>query len=135
MRDLPVANLRDGAQVCGDFSVVRLRLERFELGLVSADTLEHLLLIFPLELELTRLLFQIGDFFVDIFDTLFYFLCAFTVEVLLKRLLLYLKPTDLAVGLFQERWLVLERDAKPRSRFVDEVDSLVRQEAVADVAR
>ena len=56
------------------------------------------------------------------------------IALLLQRLLLDLQPHDLAVDRVELLGLGIDLHPQPRRRLVDQVDRLVRQEAVGDVA-
>src|SRR3989344_2373416 len=135
MRHLTIANFRDGTKIGGGLGIIRLYLQRFELGLGGANTGQHLLLIFPFELELAGFLFQVRNVLIDDLEAFFNLLAAISFQIFLERLSLDLETADLAVGLFKKRGLVLERDTQSRGSLINKVDGLVRQKTIADVAR
>src|SRR3989344_4822452 len=127
MRNATIANLRDRAEVSAHLGVVGLYLQFLEFGFGGANTLEHLLLVLPLQLELAGLLFQVGHLRINDFNAFFNFLSAgrgsssgsrSRFDIFLERLLLDLETTYLTVSFLEQRRFILERDAEAARGFV-----------------
>ena len=101
-----------------------------ELGLELLRLRELLLLGFPSRGDVGRLLFQRAQL---LFQPLEPFLRA-EIGLFLERLLLDAQPDDLAIERIELLWLRIDLHLQARRRFVDEIDRLVRQKAVGDVA-
>src|SRR5690606_15519371 len=125
--DLAVADLSDLAEVTLPLQLARLGLEGVDLRLPVLDGLDEVALLLPLGAEPAALLFEVRQALGDGLDLL---RVALALDGLPRDLLL----TDLAldgVELLRHR---VDLDAEAAGGLVDEVDGLVGQEAVGDVA-
>ena len=129
-RQRAVAQLGGLAEVALAGGLVDLEAGLLDLLLRRADLLDRLLLLLPVRLHAGGLLLQVGDLALDLGEALLRGL----VLLLLERLALDLElddpPLD-GVDLGRHR---VDLDAQARGGLVDEVDRLVGQEAVGDVA-
>ena len=106
-----------------DAQMIKLRLEPLRLG-------QLLLLRLPARSQIGGLLLQRRQLLFEISQALL----GAGVVLLLERLLLDLQPHDLAIDRIELLRLGIDLHLEPRSRLVDQIDRLVRQEAVADIA-
>ena len=95
-----------------------------------ADRLDRLLLLLPVCGQPVLVLLEVGELLFELLET---FAGRF-ILLLAQRLALDLELHDPALDLIQLRGHRVDLHAQPRSRLVDEVDRLVGQEAVGDVA-
>ena len=121
----------------GRFVVFALSLRLFGFGFEAFDLLfdlgdlfEDLLLCLELRFESAFLFFEFGQLFFYLFEALFVFL----VFLHQKRLFFDQELLDLSFDFGQLERLGLDLHLQLRRRFVDEVDSLVRQIPIGDVA-
>ena len=98
------------------------------MSFCASDSLS--LLRLPARGQVGRLLLQRGQFLFELLQPLL----RARIALLLERLLLDLQPHDLAVDRVELLGLGIDLHLQPRRRLVDQVDRLVGQEAVGDVA-
>ena len=101
-----------------------------ELFLQLGRRIELVLLGLPLRGQRVGLLFELRQIFLKPLQPVL----GRGVALLLQRLLLDLEPHDLAVEIVELFGFGIDLHAQPRRRLVDQVDGLVGQEAVGDVA-
>src|SRR5829696_3259138 len=129
-RDAAVLQLGGLAQVGLALGALELRAGLVELALDLADALDGLLLALPLDEHRVELLAAPGQLGLDRLQAR----AGGLVGLLLERLLLDLELHDPAAHLVDLRGHGVDLDLQPRGRLVDEVDRLVGEEAVGDVA-
>ena len=130
LRQLAVLEFRHAVEVVGALSGLHLAVHAVNLFLDGADAQDGILLSLPLRSEL-RLLFL--EFFFLLRDLLELLLGGF-IRLLLQGLLLDLELHDLAADLIERLRHGFDFRAQLCGRLIDEVDGLIRQEAVRDVA-
>src|ERR1043165_9681457 len=130
LRHRAVAQLRDLVEIALALGA-RGRFARvLDLLLQRGDLLDHALLALPLRLERGHLLLQLGQIRLDGRAAIVRARVVFLRQRFLLDLELDLAPLQL-VDLLRHRG---QLDAQARGRFVDEVDGLVGEETVRDVA-
>ncbi len=125
-----VAQLRGPLQVAGALRILLLDLRALDLLLQLADLQDLRLLVLPLRLHSGALLANLGELALDLFQAL----QAGWVTLLAKRLALDLElnpPPLQGVNLVRHG---VDLHAQAACRLVDQVDCLVGQEAVRDIA-
>jgi hypothetical protein len=129
-RDLAVAQLGGALEVRLALGALRLAVRLLEALLDRANRLDGLLLALPVRLHLVRLLAQVGQLALDRLAAR----RARLVLLLLQRLELDLELLNAPLDLVDLCGHRVDLDAQPRGGLVDQVDRLVGQEAVGDVA-
>jgi hypothetical protein len=130
LRDLAVAELGRPREVGVALGALRLAVRLLEPLLDRADRLDCVLLALPVRLHLTRLLAQVGELPLDRLAAR----GAGVVLLLLQRLELDLELLDAALDLVDLGRHRVDLDTQPRGGLVDQVDRLVGEKAVGDVA-
>jgi hypothetical protein len=130
LRDLAVLQLRGAVQVAGPRGALGLHAQPVQLLLHLAELPDRCLLALPLRLHPAGPLALVRDLLVHALQPLL----ALRVRLLGQRLPLDLQLRDPALDLVDLLWQRVDLDAQPAGRLVDQVDRLVRQEPVADVA-
>ena len=130
LRDLAVAELRGALEVGVALRTLGLTVSLLETLLDRANGLDGLLLALPVRLHLVRLLAQVGKLALDGGAAR----GARVVLLLLQRLQLDLELLDAPLDLVDLGRHRVDLDTQPRGRLVDQVDRLVGEEAVGDVA-
>ena len=128
--DLAVAQLGGALEVGLALGALGVAVRLLEALLELLDARDRVLLLLPARLHLGRLLAQVGEVALDR-------LAAGdrrVVLLLLERLALDLELHDAALDLVDLGRHRVDLDAQPRGGLVDQVDRLVGQEAVGDVA-
>ena len=126
----PILQLRGPAIVVLALGFLDLVADGLDLLLRLAQALDGRLFLLPARCQRPALLLQVGQLLLQLLEPLL----AGLVLLLLQRLALDLQLHDLAVHPIQLLWLGIDLHPQPAGRLVDEVDGLVRQEPVADVA-
>jgi hypothetical protein len=129
-RDRAVGELAGAGEVARPLRLVEVAPRLVELLLDLGRGDELLLLRHPAVGEDTALLLEVGELLVEPAEPVL----RRRVALLLERLALDLELDDAAVDLVERLGLGIDLHAQPRRGLVDEVDRLVRQEAVGDVA-
>ncbi len=101
-----------------------------EVLLQLARSLNGVLLLLPVERQLVLLLLEIGELLFELLQPILRRL----VLLLAQRLALDLELHDAALDLVELRGHRVDLGAQARGRFVDQVDGLVGQEPIGDVA-
>ena len=128
--DTAVLDLGRLGQVTALAGLFEFELGLFELLLGRAHLLDLFFFRVPLGLHRGRFFVEVGDALFDIVQTRFRFFVGLAREGLALDLeLQYLAFKH--VDLLRQR---IDLDTDPRGRLVDQVDRLVRQKAVGDVA-
>ncbi len=130
LRQLAVLQLRQLVELPLALQLGHLHLELVDFFLDVGGTLHLRLLGLPDLLEVGILLLQLGDLVLDQGETFLRSL----VLLLLDRLALDLELDQPAVELVHRLGLRVDLHLDARGRLVDQIDRLVRQEAVGDVA-
>ena len=128
--DLAVAQLCGALEVGVALGALGLAMGALESLLGAADGVDRLLLALPVRLHLVRALAQVGQLALDRLAAG----DAGVVLLLLERLELDLELLDPALDLVDLLRHRVDLDPQPRRGLVDQVDRLVGQEAVGDVA-
>ena len=128
--DLAVLDLGGAVQVARARGAVQLHLELVQPLLAPAQVRDHRLLALPLRLHPRRALAQLGDLLVHAGQAVAALRVALALQGVALDLQLHGAPLHL-VDLLRQR---IDLDAQLAGRLVDQVDGLVGQEAVADVA-
>ncbi len=118
------------SQICLAFGLPFFDLGRFDLFLDRAQRHDGGLLQLPVRAQSTRLFLQVRQFFFQFSQAFF----AGFVLFLLQRLTFDLQLHDLTIDFVQRRRLGIDLHAQARSRFIDQVDGLVGQLPIGDVA-
>ena len=126
----PVLQLGRLRVVAGPLRPLDLETYRFELFLELARLLDRVFLLFPLRLQPAAILLEVGQLAVEPVEPLAGGLVLFLAERLALDLELHDAPLDL-VELHGHR---VDLHPQARRGLVDQVDRLVGQEAVGDVA-
>src|SRR5256712_2918442 len=129
-RQRAVLQLRGAPQIALALRFRHLLVRVLDLRLHLADALDGLLLVLPVRLERAHLLVEASDLAADLVEAAL----GERVGLLLERLLLDLQLHQLAAYLVHLRRHGVDLHAQARGGFIDQVDGLVREEAVADVA-
>src|SRR6185437_4802175 len=129
-RNPSVRDLRRLGQVAAPRRLVGFDARLIDLLLDLADAAEHFLFLLPLGFHRAGALAQFGELALDLFAPL----DGAAVLLLLQRRPLDLELHDPPLDLVDLLGHRVDLDAQPRRGFVDEVDRLVRQEPIADVA-
>ncbi len=127
---LCIAELRGPAVVAIALGLLNLAVDLFNLGLEAANMLNLAFLVFPLLAHGALLFPEIGQFLFQLAQALAGALVAF----LAQRLALDFQLHDLAVDLVQLCGQGVDFRADHGTGFVDNVNCLVRQLAVGDIA-
>ncbi len=130
LNQLAVANLGGALEVAGTLHALELGVQRLALLLQFAHAADRLLLGFPVGLLRIQRLGQVRDLRLDAADAF----AARRVALLLQRLALDFEAHHLALRLVELLGHRVDLHAHARGGFVDQVDRLVGQEAVGDVA-
>ncbi len=130
LRDLAVAQLRRALQVGGPLRPLGLAASLLEPRLRRLDRLDRLLLVLPARFHLAGALAQLGQLGLERLEARLRGLVA----LFLQRLALDLQLLHAAFDLVDLGRHRVDLDLQPRGRLVDQVDRLVGQEAVGDVA-
>ena len=128
--DLAVAQLGGALQVGLALGALGVAVRLLEALLELLHAHDRVLLLLPAGLHLGRLLAQVGEVALDRLASG----DRGVVLLLLERLALDLELHDAALDLVDLGRHRVDLDAQPRSGLVDQVDRLVGQEAVGDVA-
>ncbi len=128
-RNLAVADFRHLGQFAGSFVSLLFRFELFNLLLELADFSDGFLFRLPPRLSRAGIFFQRRQFLFDLLAPLLRVRIAFFQQRLALNFQLHDAPLDLVN--FHGQGIDLHPQA--RRRFIDQVDGLVRQEAVRDV--
>ena len=128
--DAAVADLRHLAQFTGALGPLLLHVGLVDPGLDVADGLDDVLLQGPLPFHALEVFVQVGQLLAHPGEPL----SRSRILLLLERLLLDLELDLAAFELIDLGGHAVDLDAQPRGRLVDQVDGLVRQEPVGDVA-
>ena len=129
-RNAPIGDLGGLLEIAAPRRLVGLHAQLLQLRLLGVEPRDRLLLGLPLRLHRRRLLSQLGELLLDTGAALFRRLVLLLREGGQLDLVLNNLALDL-VNLLRQR---VDLDAQPARRFVHQVDGLVRQEPVADVA-
>ena len=121
-----VADLRDAGEVAVALGALRLHAELVDLPRDLLDAVEDVLLVRPPSRELVASGLRLGELLLE--------RLACRRRLLRHRGELDLELRDAALGLVELDRRGVDLHAEARGRFVDEVDRLVGQEAVQDVA-
>ena len=128
--DAAIGQLAGALVLAAALRIGEFDAKRIELGLELLRVGQLVLFRLPARREVGRLLFQRQQLAFELLQPLLRARIAF----LLQRLLLDLQPHDLAVDRVELVGLGIDLHLQPRRGLVDQVDGLVRQEAVGDVA-
>ena len=126
LRQLAVADLRDALEVAVPLGPLGLHAQLVDLALDLADAVERLLLARPARGELVAALLRLGELALDRLAAL--------LRLLAHRGELDLELAHAALGLVELERRRVDLHPQARTRLVDEVDRLVRELAVRDVA-
>ena len=129
-RNQAVANLGDALVVAFALLGLLFDLQLFDLLFEGANAGDEIFFFFPVGLERVGFLANFGEFFLDDRETL----ARVRVVFFLQRLLLDFQLRGFAFELIDVSGQGIDLDAQRGGRFVDQVDGLVGQEAVGDVA-
>ncbi len=110
--------------------VRKLDAQMIELGFHLLRFRQLVLLALPAAGDIGRLLFQIGQFLLQPLEPVL----GAGVLLLLERLLFDLQPHDFTIDAVELFRLGIDLHLQPRRRLVHQIDRLVRQKAVGDVA-
>src|SRR5688572_12583641 len=130
LRDPAVLQLRRLCVVAGALRLLDFELHLFETLLQLAAFLDRGLLLLPMRAQLGRLFLEVGEVLFELRETLLRRRILFLAECLALDLELHRPPLHL-VELHRQR---VDLHAQLRRRFVHQVDGLVGQEAIGDVA-
>ena len=130
LAELTIAELGCAREVRRALSPLRLVLDLLDPLLDVADPVHRPLLLLPALAQTAGLLLQVGQLLLQGGQPL----PGGGVGLLAERLALDLQLPDLALHDIQHCGQGVDLDAQPRGRLVDEVDRLVGEEAVGDVA-
>ena len=130
LRDAAVAQLCRALEVGVPLGPLGLALHLLELRLRGLDPIDRALLVLPARLHLGGALPQVGELGLDRLAPL----VGSLVLLLLQRLALDLELLDPPLDLVDLGRHRVDLDLQPGGCLVDQVDRLVRQEAVGDVA-
>ena len=130
LRQLAVFDFGGAVEVVFALCLVQFRVELFNLFTQLLNLADGVLFVFPLGLHLVELGAHIGQLFLDVLKM---FLRQ-RVGFLLQRRLLDLVPHDLAVQLIHFGRHGVHLAADHGAGFINQVDGLIGQEAVGDVA-
>ena len=125
-----VLDARRALEVAAALRLLELDVLLLDLGLHALDGVELLLLNLPSRGHRAVLLVEVGELLLDRAEALL----ALGVLLELERLALDLELHHAALDLVELRWHRVVLDAQLRRRFIEQIDRLVRQEAVCDVA-
>ena len=128
--ELPVADLRRPGQIAAPLGVLFLDLEGLDPAFDRLDLFDRLFFVCPVDLHLVHRRAQFGEFLFDLLAPLHGGLVRF----LLQRLQFDLELDDAAIEGIDLCGHAVQFDPEPGGRLVDEIDGLVRQKPVADVA-
>ena len=126
----PVTDLGSLLEITAARRLLGLRPQLLELGLLRLNLLDGILLGGPLRLHRVRPLAQLGHFVLDLLAPLFGGL----VLLLGQRGQLDFELCNLALDFIDLLRQRVDRDPQPRGSLVDQVDRLVWQEPVGDIA-
>ncbi|MNQ62341.1 hypothetical protein D3C85_766830 [compost metagenome] len=130
LRDLAVGDLGRATEVPGALGGGQFGAQTVQ-GLAQLGALPHLVLLgFPAGGHVVRLALEVGDLVLQLLQTLL----RGVVALLLQGLALDLELDQTAVDFVQRLGLGIDGHAHARRGLVDQVDGLVGQEAVGDVA-
>ena len=130
IRNLAVLNFRRLGQIAAALRLLQFNLRLLQLRLHHADGVDGGFFILPLRGERLGFFLQVGDFLVNQLEPLL----ARGVFFLRQRRALDFQLQNLAVQLVQFRRLGIQFHLDARRRLVHEVNRLVRQKPVGDVA-
>jgi hypothetical protein len=130
LHELAVADLRGALELALALRALQLRVELLAPLLELAHTRDRALLVLPARLHRVGLLAQLGDLALDGSEPRF----ARGVGLLLERLALHFELDELACELIELLGHRVDLHAHAARGLVDEVDRLVGQETVGDVA-
>ena len=105
-------------------------MRSFKVGLERLDVLDNVLLVLPFSLALRQCILSVGDFLAQMLKAF----AADLVRLLHKRLLLDLHLGELALRQIDLFGHAVDLDAQTAGCLVHEVDGLVGQETIGDVA-
>src|SRR3989344_1685967 len=145
-RDLAVADFGRARKVDSTLRDIGLYAQRLKFFLYRFNVGEDLLFVLPPRLYLARLFAQVGDFALYHLDprarlTLARCFCRLPLLLLLggnvfaKGLFFYLEPHNAPMRVLKHGGLVLKRDAQRGGGLIDEVDGLVGQKTIRNIAR
>ena len=130
LRNPPIANLGRELQVAGARRLLGVGGGLIDQLLDATHLTERLLLLLPLRLHRRTLRLQLGQLALERHQPL----PRRRVGLLLHRLTLDLELHDATLHLVDRLRQRIDLDPQTTGRFVEQVDRLVRQEAIADVA-
>ena len=128
--DAAIGELSGALILAAPLRLGELDAKRIELGLELLRVRQLVLFRLPARRKVGRLLLQRDELAFELLQPLLGAGIAF----LLQRLLLDLEPHHLAVDRIELVGLGIDLHLQPRRGLIDQVDRLVRQEAVSDVA-
>ena len=130
LRQAAILDLRGEVQIVAALGLFQLELGLLDLAVDDADGVDGGLLVLPLGLELFGLLLEVGQVLLQLLQPL----AGAFVLLLLERALLDLQLLDLPLQLVNLGRHGVQLHAQARGGFVNQVNRLVRQETVGDVA-
>ena len=128
--DAAVANLGGLHQIAFAGCALLFGLRGFEVGFERLDVLDDVLFVLPFGLALRQCILSVGDFLAQMLKAF----AADLVRLLHKRLLLDLHLGELALRQIDLFGHAVDLDAQTAGCLVHEVDGLVGQETIGDVA-
>ncbi len=117
-------------QIGTALSLLNLQLGLLDPLLLFANCLDRIPFQLPMGFHTVALLLEFGQFLLQLAQPLLGSL----ILLFLQRLALDLQLHDSAVYLVQFRWLAVYLHAEPRGRLIYQVNGLIREEPVANVA-
>ncbi|MGY3470862.1 hypothetical protein ACVW0I_007733 [Bradyrhizobium sp. LM6.11] len=130
LRNPAIGQLTGALEFAAPLGVGEIDTQAVEFSLQFLGVGELVLLRAPARGQRRRFLLKLGQLLLERLETGL----GAEVAFLLERFLLDLEPDDLAVERIQLFRLGIDLHLQPRGRLVHEVDGLVREEAVGDVA-
>ncbi len=127
LRDAPVADLRHAAVFTLPLQILRLRLEAVDLLLRFLNSLDEILLLLPARAKLSAPLFEVRNFLVDARQLV-------VGLIPLDGFALDFKLTNLPFKLIELLRHRVDLDAQACRGLINQVDGLIRQKAIRDVA-
>ena len=128
--DAAVADLGGLHQIAFAGCALLFGLRGFEVGFERLDVLDDVLFVLPFGLALRQCILSVGDFLAQMLKAF----AADLVRLLHKRLLLDLHLSELALRQIDLFGHAVDLDAQTAGCLVHEVDGLVGQETIGDVA-
>ena len=117
-------------QFSASLGTLQLGSHLIELFFEFPLLIENRFFFLPFRFQRGRFLLQLAQFFLELFQTFL----AGGIFLFFQRLPLHLVLHDLTLNHVNLRRHRIELDLQSRGRFIDQIDRLVRQIAIADIA-